>query len=624
MFTYAMTIALMTVSWQPTGFRWNSNQLPVPYCISANATNTSISAANQRRAVLDGINVWVATNAGGSMSCTSYRASNATFQCSVGVDVRDRRPNIFWERNWRQGSRTIGVTWSVNDGTSCGSVTDDTGTSTNLLCFWDADIELNDVNFTWDTSGRSNTTDIASIMAHEYGHFIGLDHCNNNNTCQLGSAIMYAAYAGGALRVPFADDVQGACALYPGTLGGTGSPCAGAGDCSSGICINVNGDQYCTETCGTCPTGFRCGPNPNNAAQQVCLRDNGLNRAVCETCIGGATNACLNNGLCVAGIPEQNQGRCVEPCGAGNTCDPQFRCLAVTLQDGSIADYCFPRSSDCTDLSNFATLQLGQRCDNDPPCADGLVCVGICAPDCTDNGMCPNEYGCELFQNGRSYCLPLVDEGSSCEGLVSCRDGFCLLNENSNQFQCYRDCEGNPAACNNAQSCNEYPLQNLTLRVCEPPGVPPLPPDAGVFVPDAASPDAASDAGVPDASDPPDLGFTPNTCSCDLTFDCDPDDQTPGTACRCDPECTCACDRTFACDQDNGQNCACDPECNCACDTTYSCDQVNGQACACDPECFITRSTGCTCATARRPWTPWISALLVAGFMCILRRRRVA
>jgi hypothetical protein len=49
----------------------------------------------------------------------------------------------------------------------------------------DADMELNDRDFTWDTLGPTGTTGIIgramieSVVTHELGHFIGLDHPNN-------------------------------------------------------------------------------------------------------------------------------------------------------------------------------------------------------------------------------------------------------------------------------------------------------------------------------------------------------------------------------------------------------------------------------------------------------------
>lgn len=617
MFTSSVTsLALVSLAWLPIGVRWEAARQPVPYCISANATRTSVDASAQRQAVLDGINVWVAQNSGGSLSCTSFAATNATFSCRVGVNLNDRRPNIFWERNWTEGPFTLGVTWSVPERRSCGRVTDDTGTPHDLLCLWDADIELNDVNYTWTTNGNStiDRPDIASIVAHEYGHFIGLDHCDENNTCQLGSGIMFASYDGSIRRNPFTDDVQGACALYPGMLGGTGTPCTDDNQCSSNLCINVGGDRYCTQTCGSCPTGFRCAPNPNDPAQQVCLRDDGLNRDVCETCVSGAPNACVNGGLCVAGIPERDQGRCVEPCGPGDTCgDPRFRCRTVILQNGAREGFCLPRSSDCTDLDDLTELQIGQQCDGEPPCVDGLLCVGICAPECTGGLGCPSGYGCELLQGGRSFCLPEVREGESCEDLVSCSSGPCLSNPDTGQFQCYLDCAGTPGVCNNAQSCNTYTLQSgAEVSICEPPGVPPLRPDAGIFTPDADGPDASASV--------PDTGFT-GPCNCDLTFDCDEDPLNPGSACACDPECNCACDLTFACNETPQTPCPCDPECNCGCDTTRACDQ----GCGCDPDCYrqsVTTST-CTCTTVDDGRSDLALFLAALAGVALFRRRRV-
>ena len=614
MYVSATTLALLAVAWQPTGIRWNTNRLPVPYCITSNSVSTSLNATAQRQAVLDGINAWVATSAGGGLSCTSFAAANATVPCRTVVDGNDQRPNFFWQRNWTYGRQTIGVTSSFTDRSSCGQVTDDTGRVHNLQCTFDADIELNDVDYTWTNNGRTGT-DIQTVMAHEYGHFIGLDHCNNNNTCTQGNAVMYAAYTG-ALRVLFNDDVQGACAMYPGVQGGIGAPCTANNQCTSNLCINVAGDQYCSQTCGNCPTGFRCGPNPTNTAQQVCLRDNGLNRNVCETCISGADNACANNGLCVNGIPEQNQGRCVEPCAAGNTCDPQFRCQQVTLRNGTTGNFCFPRSSDCNNLNNFSTLQLGQNCDGDPPCDTGLTCVGICSIDCTDGTACPTDWGCTPFNDGRSYCIPEVNEGEGCEGFQLCTTGPCLAPPNSSQFICYQDCAGDPSRCNNAQTCTTYTLQGGgSVSVCEPPGALPLPPDAGVIIPDSGIPPdsgvGAPDTGVvvnPDAGpmSMPDAGSGSGVCACDRTFDCDEDPDNPGFACLCDPECNCGCDRTFACDQDeNGQDCSCDPECNCPCNVTDECDLVNGQPCGCDGACFRTSSSGCTCSASERSRPTW-------------------
>lgn len=588
--TLAAIALLNSAGWLPSGHRWSNQDIPVPYCISANATNTNRSAAQQRAAVTAAIDSW---RAGVGLSCTTYNATaQPAANCNAVQNSQDGQNNIFWENNWNQGSGTIGVTWSQFFG-NCGNVTDDLGNFHNLQCSLDADIEFNDVHFFWDSAG--NDTDIQSISVHEYGHFIGLDHCNDNGTCQIGTGVMYAAYPGGMIRQPTNDDVQGGCGLYPGTPGGLHWPCAGNNDCSAApICVNPGPAGYCTQTCGNCPAGYICDTNPQNAAQTVCLVDDGLNRDLCEVCQAGFPDACANNGECFTGIPETNVGRCAIPC--PNPAAPQGGC--PNLYDcygvqNSSTDYCFPRSSDCTDLNNFVELQLGQSCDGDPVCASGLECIGICTPACTGGpgqGTCPSGYACETFnfQSGpESFCAPPVNEGQSCNGVKACTTGPCL--SVNNQATCYRDCEGNPNACNNAQTCNTYQLSGGGMvSICEPPGVPPrpdagIPPDSGqVEMPDAGCTDPSCeemDAGMMGGEDAmvspvedagntmpkPDAG-TVNVCRCDVTFACDPGCN------ECDPECgACTCDESFACDPGCDD---CDPECSdrgggsCGCTST--------------------------------------------------------
>lgn len=634
----ATAVALSSVGWLPTGARWSQSQWPtLPYCITANATNTNVSAAGQRTAVLNSIRSWVSTGAGGNLSCTTYQAGQANYNCTVGVDSGDQEFNIFWTTNWSNGSQAIGVTWTTGNGRSCGSVQDDTGRNHNMQCKYDSDIEFNDRDFFWTNSGNSGT-DIESISVHEYGHFIGLDHCSDNNTCAAGRGVMYAAYLGGSLRTLFNDDVQGGCGLYPGTAGGFAWPCSSDGQCSSGVCASAASDGYCSQTCGSCPSGYLCDTDPSNSARTVCLRDDGLNRGVCQACQAGVQGACRDNGICMSGLPDN---RCITPCGAGRTCDAQYQCLTVQFQGGGTGDYCFPRSSDCNDLNNFSELQMGQQCNGNIPCVAGLTCVGICAQSC--NSMsCPQGYGCESFQSGDSYCLPSVGEGQGCEGLKSCGVGPCLTNPANQQATCYQDCAGNPGACNNAQMCNTYNLSGGgQISICEQPGVPPNPPDAGVVMPDSGPGNqdggTASDGGV----NPRDTGVTGdggvNTCACDTSSACESgcacDPNCGGCACdtssacesgcACDPNCggggTCSCDKTYSCDLDpiQGGDCACDPECICACDTTYSCDL----GCElCDPECFGGSNCSCTLPGGSQGWAgAW---LLAAGLALALRRRR--
>ena len=63
-----------------------------------------------------------------------------------------------------------------------------------------------------EPTGSCISTDAGSILTHEAGHMLGLDHPSDQP-----SATMYAFYSRGstALRVLDADDVDGVCTVYP-------------------------------------------------------------------------------------------------------------------------------------------------------------------------------------------------------------------------------------------------------------------------------------------------------------------------------------------------------------------------------------------------------------------------
>ncbi|MEE2901270.1 MAG: matrixin family metalloprotease [Myxococcota bacterium] len=623
------TLAITLTAWNPTGFRWSPGEFPISYCITANGTRTNANATSQRNAVESAINAWRSTGNGGGLSCTTYDAQSTTQGCATGINLRDGRPNFFWERNWAQGSSTLGVTHYVARGGSCGTLNSPSG-NINLNCTYDGDIEFNDATTYWTADG-SGGTDITSIAVHEYGHFIGLGHCDENGTCNRGRAVMYSSYPGGVVRVPFNDDVQGACSLYPGTPGGIGFPCTSANQCTSGICIDAGSNGYCSDLCGSCPQGYACEANPSNPSQQVCIRDDGTNKDLCEICSWGLPNACANSGVCLSGLPETDQGRCATPCPNPNAsdgaCPNNYTCVQYSFQGGGGGYYCIPKSSDCTDLNNFTELQLGQACNGNPPCAAGLTCIGICSQSCTTNpDKCPAGFACETFnfQSGaQSYCAPPVTEGQNCDGIKACTTGPCLLSNGSNNSICYRECTGNPNACNNAQSCVQYTISGRTVGLCEPPGVPPR----------------IIDAGIPGASD------TGIQCPCDTSNACEPN-------CDCDNDCStntdagttpgpgtnpgddnsnggaCTCDQYFYCES----GCDCDLECPCTCDQTYACDlDENGQECTCDGECYGAGGaqkikgtcSGCNTVAHPKDTSTSLHILLLISLAAFVIRRRV-
>lgn len=84
---------------------------------------------------------------------------------------------------------------------------------------YDADVEVNGTAGNITNGKPSDGADLPSIVTHEIGHFLGLDHSPKP------TATMFITYKPGKsnLRALAADDVAGICAAYPPIAKSTGS-----------------------------------------------------------------------------------------------------------------------------------------------------------------------------------------------------------------------------------------------------------------------------------------------------------------------------------------------------------------------------------------------------------------
>jgi MYXO-CTERM domain-containing protein len=89
---------------------------------------------------------------------------------------------------------------------------------------YDVDIEVNAVAepLAVGRAPQPSEADLDSILTHEVGHFLGLNHSKNVE------ATMVAGYQTGSLelRTPSADDIAGICAIYPPDREPTSTSCA--------------------------------------------------------------------------------------------------------------------------------------------------------------------------------------------------------------------------------------------------------------------------------------------------------------------------------------------------------------------------------------------------------------
>ncbi len=145
-------------------------------------------------------------------------ATDGTGQSRASIDVRDLGPVACNQVQYNKDGPNQHVimfddaTWPHNDSNNTLALTTVTFDSTTGEIF-DADMEINTAQQTLTVHDPipADGYDLASIVTHETGHFLGMAHSGDSR------ATMYAHYRQGAtsMRNLTDDDVAGICSIYP-------------------------------------------------------------------------------------------------------------------------------------------------------------------------------------------------------------------------------------------------------------------------------------------------------------------------------------------------------------------------------------------------------------------------
>ena len=382
---------------------WNPSSLPIPYHVNATSAPSTIGGAAAVSASDAGFATWAAP------ACTRWRATNAGN--TTGVANSGDRTNVIL---WVSGS------WPAE----LGSVNSTIGITTPVWTvggyFIDADIQFNNVGFTWSTDGRARTVDTQSIATHEEGHFLGLDHTTSPG------AVMNPTYSGGLVRNLSADDQSGVCAIYPSgtpaTDAGTpvdsgttnpGDPCSRYTSCAG--CAPINNCGWCgaTNQCvtstasgpvgGSCSAGFvwdprSCTTTPPTDSGST-SSDPCATNATCGTCTPAANCGwCNGSAQCMTGNAG-GTGPATGTCASGWAWQPS-ECSGLPATDGG-------------GTSTGGGANFGEPCTMPSDCASGGLCVGsstispFCTRACTDDCTCDRGYACNgALTTGQHICVP--------------------------------------------------------------------------------------------------------------------------------------------------------------------------------------------------------------------------
>lgn len=161
-----------------------------------------ISIFTADNAVSDALSKWLAVDCGSGVHPSLELRHYGPVSC--GVHVYDQEgPNanvwMFADDEWRSfgDSHTLALT-SVSYGAETGEI-------------FDADVEINSANNVITATDVGVRMDLESIVTHEAGHFLGLEHSADPE------ATMWADYSPGNTRMRdlSADDIAAICEAYP-------------------------------------------------------------------------------------------------------------------------------------------------------------------------------------------------------------------------------------------------------------------------------------------------------------------------------------------------------------------------------------------------------------------------
>lgn len=145
-------------------------------------------------------------------SCTDFTmvegplTSNDDVEYTKEADWDENMNLVVWRDNqWPYGSMNAAFALtSVTYSSSSGRIAD-------------ADIEINSAAYEFTSldaskAGETGEVDLSNTLTHEVGHFLGLDHTDNEE------ATMYRSAPSGEVqkRTLHQDDINGLCAIYPG------------------------------------------------------------------------------------------------------------------------------------------------------------------------------------------------------------------------------------------------------------------------------------------------------------------------------------------------------------------------------------------------------------------------
>ncbi|MDX2013522.1 MAG: MYXO-CTERM sorting domain-containing protein [Myxococcaceae bacterium] len=344
------------------------------------------------------------------------------------------------------------------------------------------------------------TIDFQSVMTHEAGHCLGLDH--------FGLGVMIGnVYFAENKRFLQGEDVTAFCARNPAT-GKVGAPCTGAGTCDMNLqCVTVTGNQgpsrYCASPCvpntTPCPLPMQClpasgFPGTTTACQYPPANQTQIGRACtmhpeCNSLVG----TCLRESQAATGTTIWSGGYCTQSCEAGQpACPAGSVCVPATSGSRLCVRNCRVGLADCRpgyscDALSATTGNEGiciPSCRVEGDCVDPVVngqvvdyecrvCDGRCVPKQSSGApigtICTTQAQCGVGQTCRQAeaRLPTQQCTASCgRGCGTCPTGAACIPDDRGELFCLKTCSGR-GSCGTGLRCKTFAGVQACVPMCQ-------------------------------------------------------------------------------------------------------------------------------------------------------------
>jgi hypothetical protein len=197
------------------------------------------------------------------------------------------------------------------------------------------------------------------------------------------------------------DSEDAAPQCEPGT-GCFGEACESSDDCLSSLCVPHLGNQVCSQTCGECPTNWRCKQVTTGSSDVtfICVSDFTY---LCQPCTENSD--CKSDLTQEACVIYEGEGRfCGAACEADEECPGGFSCIDAENASGGTSQQCVRSAGVCECSTTASELALSTPCNKDNEYGS---CAGV--RSCSDEGLS----ACDASEPTAETCNGLDDD---CDG----------------------------------------------------------------------------------------------------------------------------------------------------------------------------------------------------------------